>query len=148
VALVIKAPKLTDEVLAKAIKAIGEPGARGKGERPASFKGRLAPAALGRGVGAQGAKAGLKLFETCARRHNVSFSVKKDASKTPASWMVFLKGESGSLSAALKDFSSSRARGGAKPSILSAIGKGAAIAGLAGKQKERQKARPPKGIGL
>ena len=124
VAISVKAAKITGRLLAKAMQALLK-----KAREPTVHHGKQSVKSLTK----QGASLtnipidgdNIGSFSRIARKYNVDFSLKKDASETPPKWMVFFKAkDADALTSAFKEYSKlelkHRER---KPSLLARLEK-------------------------
>ncbi len=59
----------------------------------------------------------IKSFERVARKYQIDFSLKKDASETPPKYIVFFKAKDGVMTAAFKDSPQKELKKTNKPSL-------------------------------
>jgi hypothetical protein len=119
VAIVVKAAKMTEQLLAKAmqefLKKLKEPAAPKQGKQ--SIKSLTKQGASLSSVPIDGDNIGS--FTKIARKYNVDFSLQKDSSETPPKWMVFFKArDADALQAAFNDYGKLQLKKAKKPSML------------------------------
>ena len=124
VAIVVKAAKLTEQLLAKAmrdfLKKMREPTVK-HGKQ--SIKSLTKQGASLTSIEIDGDNIGS--FNKTARKYNVDFALKKDSSETPPKWMVFFKAkDADALTAAFNEYSKTILKDKAKkPSLLERLEK-------------------------
>ena len=107
VALSIKTAKVTEQVLAKAIKMLLE---KIEKERNAPKEGHQSFKRLSRGGGnlssVEITDDNIKSFDPIARKYGIGYALQKDTSSDPPRWMVFFKAkDADAMTAAFKEFS-------------------------------------------
>ena len=106
IALVIKAAKITEQALAKAMLAVLR---KLKENHDAPIEGKQSIKQLSKGgtlSSIEVTEGNIKNFDPIARKYGISYALQKDSSSDPPRWMVFFKAKDvDALTAAFKEYS-------------------------------------------
>jgi hypothetical protein len=119
VALVMRASKLTAEVLKKAMMMYLQ---HQKNKTNAPVHGKMpVKKLLGQGEGAKSIEVtddNIKCFERIARKYNIDFAVKRDKTVDPPKYIVFFKGkDADAITQAFKEFVNENEKSRKRPSL-------------------------------